>query len=241
MTTKLLYMEQMQLLNSESQVTKVVEEDGKTIIELDETIFYPQGGGQPYDQGKIKSESGIFKVEEVRYIDGIVKHIGQFESGSFAVGDKVKLEVDEPRRFLHMRLHSAGHVLDMAVNKLGMDWVPGKGYHFPDGPYVEYKGELSEEIDREKLKTDIETVANEFIGENITTAIKFMPKEEMHTICRHVPDYLPEGKPARVVLYGTFGVPCGGTHVANIKDVGHLVIRKVGMKNGFIKVSYNID
>lgn len=234
-------MEQMQLLNSEAEITDVAEENGKTIVELDETIFYPQGGGQPYDQGIIKSESGIFKVQEVRFIEGVVKHIGQFESGNFRVGERVGLEVDEARRFLHMRLHSAGHVLDMAVNKLGMDWVPGKGYHFPDGPYVEYAGELGEEIDREKLKNNIESTANEFIAESTPTSIKFMPKEEMHTVCRHVPEYLPDGKPARVVLYGTFGVPCGGTHVANIKDVGHLSIRKVGMKNGSIKVSYNVD
>ena len=241
MATRLIYMEQKQLFNHQTKVVSVTDDQGRIVVELDETIFYPQGGGQPYDQGYIKSENGIFKVEEVRFTDGIVKHIGAFESGHFGAGDSVSLEIDADRRQLHMRLHSAGHVLDMAVSKLGMDWVPGKGYHFPDGPYVEYSGVLSEDIDREKLRSDIETVANGFIAEGALTSIRFMPKEEMHTVCRHVPDYLPEGKPARVVLYGTFGVPCGGTHVANLADIGNLSIRKVGVKNGMIKVSYNID
>ena len=245
--TKLLYLEDMQKLVHETRVVDVAVEEGKTLLTLDETIFYPQGGGQPYDQGTIENNSGLpagkvgtFKVDEVRFVDGIVKHIGHLESGSFANDQLVTLKVDPVRRALHSRVHSGGHVLDMAVHQLKLEWIPGKGYHFPDGPYVEYAGEL-DESKKEEIRQQIETVSNDFINKGIETSIRFMPKDEMHTVCTHVPDYLPEGKPSRVVLYGTFGVPCGGTHVANLKDIGHLTIRKISNKKGLIRVGYEVQ
>lgn len=239
-TTKLVYMEEMQLLTHTAQVAKVYEENEKVVVELDETIFYPQGGGQPYDTGHISSEAVQFIVEEVRFIDGIVKHIGHFESGMLQQGDSVTLSVNEDRRTLHARLHSAGHVVDMAVYELQLPWIPGKGYHFPDGPYIEYQGDITEGEDREALARQVERTANAFINQGIMTTLRFMPKSEMHTVCHHVPDYLPENKPARVILYGDFGVPCGGTHIANLKDIGQLTIRKIGIKKGMIKVSYDV-
>ena len=241
-STKLIYLEDMQKLVHEARVVEIGQDptSQKTFIVTNETIFYPQGGGQPFDQGSIEYESSTFKVEEVRFVDGIVRHIGFFESGAFSSGQLVSLHVDPARRVLHTRLHSGGHVLDMAVNKLGLGWIPGKGYHFPDGPYVEYAGEL-DESKKEEIRLQIETSSNDFINAGIQTSIRFMPKDEMHTVCTHVPDYLPEGKPSRVVLYGTFGVPCGGTHVANLKDIGHLTIRKISNKKGLIRVGYEVQ
>ncbi len=223
--TKLIYMEEMQKLTHEARVESVTKEEEKTVVVLDETIFYPQGGGQPYDQGVIENESGKFIVEEVRYIDGVVKHIGHFEGKKFEIGEKVKLKVNPERRMLHMRLHSGGHVLDMAIAKLGLGWKPGKGYHYPEGPYIEYTGEFT---DAENLQKQIEAAANEIIAEATPTTIKFLP------------DQLVNGKPARVVLYGDFSVPCGGTHVANLKDIGHLLIRKISNKKGLIRVAYQV-
>jgi Ser-tRNA(Ala) deacylase AlaX len=48
--------------------------------------------------------------------------------------------IDEAVRKLNARLHSAGHLLDVAVSRLKLDWKAGKGYHFQDSPYVEYVG-----------------------------------------------------------------------------------------------------
>jgi Ser-tRNA(Ala) deacylase AlaX len=69
-----------------------------------------------------------------------------------------------------------------------------------------------------------------------------MPVSEMHTVCRHVPTTIPTHKPARVVIYhSNFGVPCGGTHVADMHDIGAIAITKVKTKKGLTKVSYVVE
>ncbi len=238
--TKLLYLEDMHRLSCQAQVQGVQHENNQDIVILDQTCFYPQGGGQPYDQGIIETNEAQFSVKEVRFVDGLVRHIGAFtQDGKFNIGDTVECYVIAERRNLHTKLHSGGHIVDMGVTALGLGWTPGKGYHFPDGPYVQYSGVLDEN-GREELKKNLEKKCNEFIAEARETTIRFMPKEQMHTVCHHVPDYIPEGKPARVVMYGDFGVPCGGTHVKNLRDIGAITIRKIKIDHGNIQVSYDI-
>lgn len=87
---------------------------------------------------------------------------------SFRIGELVTLEVDSKRRILNSRLHSAGHLIDkMCSNLLG--WTPSKGYHFPQGSYVEYTGSL-EDLDKESLKKDLESVCNNFIQFNLISS-----------------------------------------------------------------------
>lgn len=236
--THLLYLEDFSLLTAQATVMDVITEGDKHVIILDKTVFYPQGGGQPYDKGTISSDDATFLVQEVRFVDGIVKHIGIFESGRLHKGQTVTCTVEKERRYLHCRLHSGGHVVDMAVNALKLDWIPGKGYHFPDGPYVEYQGVLPE--DKESLRVQIEKQCNQFIEQGIETTLQFMSKEEMQKVCRFVSDALPSNKPLRVVMYGDFAVPCGGTHVANLADIKGMTIRKISMKGDAIRISYAI-
>lgn len=238
--TKLIYLEDFALLTAKAKVLQVLRENERDVVILNQTIFYPQGGGQPYDKGVMEAPSGKFIVEEVRFVDGLVKHIGHFEQGNFQVDEEVNCQVDKVRRELHCRLHSAGHVVDMAVHALKLDWIPGKGYHFPDGPYVEYAGTLNE-ADKEQLKTALERLCNKFVQEGRETKLLFMPKEKMNEVCHFVPDYIPEGKPARVVMFGDFGVPCGGTHVHILSEVEKLTIRKIKLEKGNIRVGYDVE
>lgn len=237
--TKLLYLEHMSALEDEAVVAEVLEENDKQVVVLDQTTLYPQGGGQPYDTGVISNDSGRFITEQVRYSEGVVKHIGSFDNGSFQKGDKVKLVVDHDRRLLNSRLHSAGHLVDMAVYKSEPNWIPAKGYHFPDGPYVEYSGTL-EESEKEQLIKDLDQTIDEKIKEAIPVTVLFVEKNELPKYCRHVPDNIPEGKPTRLVLFGDFGVPCGGTHVNNLSEIKSASIRKL-KGSGTIKVSYDVS
>jgi Ser-tRNA(Ala) deacylase AlaX len=242
MNTRLLFLENMQLLTCEAVVQEIAVENetGRSVMILDQTVFYPQGGGQPYDQGKIVGVSGVFDVAEVRYFEGIVRHYGVMSQGNITQSERVTCNVDAERRKLHSRLHSAGHVIDMAVAQLKFPWKPGKGYHFPAGPYVEYEGSL-EGFDKEALARELENICNHMVTCGIATHIVFADSVQMHKLCRFVPENLPQDKPSRVVMYGDFGVPCGGTHVAQLADIGHITIRKVKPEKGMIRVSYQID
>lgn len=216
----------MQALDCSGTVMDIKNENDKTAIILDQTLFYPQGGGQPFDNGVIKNESGIFKVNEVRFIEGQVYHIGIFEKGSFNIGDRINCLIDKDRRELNTRLHSGGHLLDMGLKELNRLWKPVKGYHFPQGAYVEYVAE--ENTFDENLIKELEDKCNEIINRNIETSIMFEK------------DQLVNGKPARTVYYGNFGIACGGTHCQNLKDIGKIGIRKIKKDKDTIRISYDI-
>lgn len=233
-------MEDMHTLEGDAEVVEIGEQDGRKYVVLNQTILYAQGGGQPADHGRIKSEAVEFVVLDVRYKDGIVYHYGEYVSGVFSSGDGVHITVDAECRQLHKRLHSAAHILDMAVAEMNLPWIPGKGYHFPDGPYVEYSGSL-EGVNVDELKARLEERCNKIIAQNVPTSTRFVTKEELAALVRHVPGNLPENKLIRVVLYGDFGVPCGGTHVAHLAEVEQETIRKIKADKGTIKVGYDID
>lgn len=239
MSTKLVYLENMHDLEANAYVDRVEMQDGRDVVYLDQTILYPQGGGQPFDHGVIQSQDSKFIVEEVRFVDGEVLHIGHFEGYPFMQGEDVHIAVDGDRRKLNARLHSGGHLVDMAVTELGLDWTPGKGYHFPDGPYVEYDGELNPE-QQEELRAKIELKTNELIEQNLLVSCHFVEYEELKQLCHHVPTNLPSNKPIRVVQFDTFAVPCGGTHVHSLGDIQKLTITKLRNKSGSIRVGYAV-
>lgn len=241
--TELLYMQDFDVETCETTIESAAQtEDGRTDIILQETCFYPRGGGQDWDTGIIRNEQAEFAVEEVHLDEnGHVHHIGSVTRGSFQAGDEVSGKVDQARRAINTRLHSAGHVIDMAIDSLGLDWVATKGQHYPHLSAVEYSGTWQAER-AEELKADIERVANEFVKKATDNSLQFMPVEEMHTVCRHVPENIPKNKPGRVVMYGdNFGIPCGGTHVKNLSQIGVIKVPKLKEKKGTIRVSYTVD
>lgn len=197
----------MQALSCVAKINNIEEREGKKILILDQTVFYPQGGGQPSDVGIIQSKSTLFKVDHVRYCDGLVEHIGEIVSGGCNVGDSVSCSVSENERLLHTRLHSAGHLVDLALQKMNIDWVPGKGFHFPVGSYVEYSGEIKLDS-REAFIARLESVCNQIIMENRKVSVSFSKNKTQN------------GKALRTVHYGDFGIECGGTHVSELSEIG---------------------
>ena len=238
--TKLLYMEDFDVIMCQANVVALEEHEGQAVVVLDQTCFYAKGGGQDFDQGNISSPGTEFAVEAVFFVDDQVKHVGHYEKGTFKIGDHVECRVDQIRRQLNSRLHSAGHVIDMAVRQLGYSWVAGKGAHYPHMAFVEYNGEFSTD-DKDQIINAIQDTAQQLLAKGSHNTIKFMTPEEMAACGAVVPHNLPKGKPSRAVFYDDFAVPCGGTHVKNIADIGTLKITNVKRKDGNIRVSYSLD
>lgn len=123
-----------------------VEPDQHVVV-LESTIFHPQGGGQPSDEGHITASEGDakFVINSLVEKQGVIWHVGKFEPAeghsAFTPNSQVDCSVDEAKRRLYARVHSAGHLLDIAMSKAGRsDLKPSKGYHFATGAYVEYLG-----------------------------------------------------------------------------------------------------
>ena len=149
-------------------VEGITKEADEAIVILDKTIFHPQGGGQPNDEGHMQNTDGSvkFKVNNLVCKKDAIYHVGTYEpkGSSFAKDDKVDVKVNEELRRLAARFHSAGHLLDMAMNKAGRpDLKPSKGYHFTTGgAYVEYIGNVDEK-ERPALIADLNKYSKEII------------------------------------------------------------------------------
>jgi len=242
-TTKLLYLEKFNVMTCIAHVVDIKNIEGTQHLDiiLDQTCFYPRGGGQDWDTGSIQGtdSQNIFEVTEVRLDEhGIVHHIGTYTAGKFIVGAQVLCNVSQERRTLNTRLHSAAHVIDLIIDRLKIPWIPGKGAHYPHMSFVEYEGEIDPQK-ADALRAQVETACNQVIAQGCANEIRFMPVSQMHTVCRHVPTNIPSNKPGRVVIYcDTFGVPCGGTHVSNVSDIGPITITKIKRDKERVKVSY---
>ena len=235
--TKLNYLNSTYIFESNAIFVELKEnEKGKAVI-LDETIFYPQGGGQPADQGEIISANAIFLVTDVRLDeDGTVWHFGEFKNGVFQKGEKVTLKIDKDRRILNAKLHSAGHLLDCAVTKMGIENLkPTKGFHFPDGPYVEYEGTVENPAE---LVPELEKTINDLIAQDLEIEkIDLSPEE-----AKEQGVWAPLGKPARIVKFAGFPTcGCGGTHVNPASEIGKVIVRKIKSKKGKTKIAYSVE
>jgi len=227
------------------------KEDNFICLIFDKTIFHPQGGGQPTDLGTLENNEKNFnlKVEFVSYCrerDIALHKVSKesFENCKISLGEIFHQKINSENRLLYARLHSGGHLLDISVSKLNLQLTPGKGYHFPDNPYVEYNGKLDKnQID--SLVEQMNKITNDIITESKaedSAIAKMWEYEEGKKQFKDLPNYLPEGKPFRWVQLqqNDKGCPCGGTHVKHLKDIGAMKITKISNKKNVVRVSYNI-
>lgn len=227
------------------------KEDNFISLIFDKTVFHPQGGGQPADEGQLTNiEKGFnLKVEFVSYCrerDLVLHKVSKenFESLKISQGEIFNQKIDEEKRLLYARLHSGGHLLDISVSKLNLELTPGKGYHFPDNPYVEYNGKL-DKAKVDSILEEMNKITNDIIiesKEEDSSISKIWEYEEGKKQFNSLPSYLPEGKPFRWVKLqeNDKGCPCGGTHVKHLKDIGAMKITKITNKKNIVRVSYNV-
>ncbi|XP_020583459.1 uncharacterized protein LOC110026722 isoform X4 [Phalaenopsis equestris] len=247
--TKLAYFEDMYVLQSTAIFLSFEQVDGRLAMILDSTIFHPQGGGQPADKGVIFCSGFTFVVEDVRSNNGVVFHFGYIDNSqancesNLKERQEVTLQVDAQRRDLNSRIHSAGHLLDICMHNVGLSHLkPGKGYHFPDGPFVEYVGVISpDQLQIKQKELEEEAISLISIGGKVSASV--LPYDEAVRWCNgDLPSYILKGSTPRIVRLGNnAGCPCGGTHVADISDIKNFKITQIRSKKGTTKVSYSIN
>jgi Ser-tRNA(Ala) deacylase AlaX len=249
MGTSKLYLEDTDRVEAEATVEEINKgelESEQSSIVLDATVFSPQGGGQPSDEGVIEGEFGCFKVEKVRFDGEKIVHYG---TGDLPLekGVVVKLMVDKEKRSLFSRLHSAGHALDRAMANLGYpsDRLKAtKGYHFPDGPSVEYEivGAPPTPEEMASLPSSLTTEMLSLVEANIDTEViqDISKAEAIETTDLTESDL--KGYPERlrlVKIAGTF-LPCSGTHVKSSGMIGPVTVTRAKKKKNTLKISYTL-
>ena len=111
----LTYDSEITVLTTEDEVVDALSDGEKGTVFVKETPFYATSGGQEADNGVIRTEDGLFQVEDtIKLLGGKIGHVGHVVSGMLKVGDKAALEVDQEKRALSARNHSATHLLQQA-------------------------------------------------------------------------------------------------------------------------------
>ncbi|KEF56436.1 alanyl-tRNA synthetase [Exophiala aquamarina CBS 119918] len=232
---------------------KTAAEDD-SVVTTKETIFHPQGGGQPSDVGEITSSTSGAKlaVSMVRMDalnEGQVLHLGRFESPDkiFITGETVTQSIDVEKRLLYSRLHTAGHVLGSAVRHLLEEKIEGfdelKASHFPDSAACEFQGLIEG-----KWKGDIQEKLDAYIKAAMPVEIDFWDEHDFRKngLERLIPTEegvkLAPGEKYRVVrIVGAEVYPCGGTHVDATDQCGKVGVKKISRSKGTSRVSYNVS
>ena len=222
--TELLYASDAYLRSFDATVSSITA-DGAVI--LDQTAFYPTGGGQPHDLGTLTWDGGSAQVVEVRKLGAEVIH--RLEGQAPPVGTRVHGEVDWDRRYALMRHHTALHSMSGVIYQLFGATVTG-GQMYPDRARMDF---LLPDLSSERLRR-IEERTNELLEEGHPVSIRFLPREEAFQIpdlIRTKANLLPEGiEIIRVVnIEGVDQQADGGTHVANTREVGR--VRITGSEN----------
>jgi lysyl-tRNA synthetase class 2 len=242
--TKKLYLEDWGKLNFEAEaISFEKDQEGNSVLVLDQTAFYPGGGGQPFDLGEITWEGGSLNLTEIsRDGDGIVRHIGILEGSEPKNGTKINANINRARRELNNRLHCAGHLLDYGVKQVGLDWKSGKGSHFPGACYVRYDGNVDPEK-YEEFRTKIETAINNYIQKGGKVDCKIVPSTQANKFSDYIPQtVLDSYQNVNLACYpDDFNICCGGTHVQDISEIGKVKITKIKKKDGKISLSYEIE
>jgi misacylated tRNA(Ala) deacylase len=234
MATELLFRDDAYLRTATARVAAVHERG----IELDRTIFYPTGGGQPGDTGALVRADGtriaIVDTRKGESADRVV-HVAAPGSAPAAVGEAVTLELDWQRRHRLMRLHTALHVMSCVV----VAPVTG-GQIAPD------KARLDFDIDLGLLDAArIESGVNAIIARRIDTATEWITDAELDArpeLVKTMSVQPPRGT-GRVRLLRIQGVdlqPCGGTHVRNLAEIGSIRvirIRNEGKRNRRVEIA----
>ena len=207
-------------------------------ITLAATIFYATGGGQPGDTGSISWDGGELLVTDTRRGAAAGEIVHCVAPGTLlpAVGTAVTMAIDWGRRHRLMRMHTCLHVLTAVV--------PGP---VNGGSVREDSGRLDFDLQGERLdKTEIEARVNEMIKAGAAVSTEWVSEEELATRPELVKtmSVKPPAGFGRVRLLRIAGIDlqaCGGTHVANIAEIGAVVVKKIeskGRQNRRVSVAF---
>ena len=217
-----LYLQDDHCFEAEAMLLAVRD----NLIALDQTCFYPGGGGQPSDAGIIRFSNGETVAIELTNADSedVIWHVCRSNPQPDQVGKPVQLILNKERRLALMRYHTVLHVLNTITLRDYNGWITGVQIN-PEYSRIDFK------LDNfaPSLITELEKKVNEVLVENHTLRSCVISEEEF----RKRPDLLrtldakppvSHGKVRVVEIEGFDAQACGGTHMHNTSEVGRFSI-----------------
>ena len=209
-----------------TQVSKAAQdENGNPYVILDNTAFYPTGGGQPHDTGTLNGVS-VLDVEEV---DGEIRH---FIAETLDSTKSVEGVIDWERRFDHMQQHAGQHILSAAFMEL---------FNFPTASFHLGKDNVSIDLDAETVSSEqleiVEKRANEIILENRPIECKWVTESELTKYPLHK-EIVATGEIRLVIIPDYDYNGCGGTHPNTTGQVSSLKILSIEKHRGKTRVHF---
>jgi misacylated tRNA(Ala) deacylase len=229
--TEVLYFLDCYLKEFEATVEMVTDD---RFVVLNRTAFYPESGGQPSDTGKLvrESDGAEFNVLYTGKFNGDISHEIDYEniSNGLKAGDKVKGFIDWDRRYRHMRMHTATHVIASVIEKEAGANITGNQLGLEQSR-VDFS---LESFDRDKF-TEYEKVANDILAwknpVNFYLVSREEAEEKLSRLTTLAKGFSDEIKEVRIVeIEGVTIEACGGTHVKNTEEIKGIKITKLQNK-----------
>ena len=223
-----LYLQYPTLYKHETYVSAIDEDARGNFLQFRETIFHPQGGGQPCDLGTA-NQIPILEVRRERLVeedigDFIVKHyIDPNSVQLFSQGDSVILEIDPKKREQYTRVHSTGHLISALVE----DEFPYlhclDGNYNPEHAYVQFTiGSKNKALSKNKIFTFLELKIGDVVKSNLPITIH-------------------NSKQTRTIQIGHFTPSdCLGTNVKSLQEIGEVSIKNIRIKQNMVRVNYEV-
>ena len=236
MPTELLFRDDAYLTETPATVVAINERGG---IELDRTVFYATGGGQPGDAGILVRNDGteitigtaIYNPEDKSHI----LHVPLEGQAAPAVGEALIARLDWERRLKRMRIHTALHLLSVVLP-----------YPVTGGAIGEGDGRLYFDIPEGGLdKAELTEKLNALVAKNAAITERWITDEELDAnpgLVKTMSVKPPRGS-GRVRLVSIEGIdlqPCGGTHVRNTSEIGAVAVtdvEKKGKQNRRVRIA----
>ena len=232
-----LYYQDQYMKHFEATIQKVIESE---FVVLEKTCFFPEGGGQPADSGRMEFDGKEAEVVDVQKVGRVIIH--KLKGPVPKKGDSIKGTVDWNKRYSLMKNHTATHVVGGAARRvLGQHvWQFGtqKGVEASRLDISHYRRLTLEELQK------IETLANEAVLRNIPVETAWMSRNEAESQYgfRLYQGGAVPGKEIRVVKTGDWDVEaCAGTHLKSTLEIGFLkIVHSERVQDGVERLVYSI-
>ena len=244
--TALKYMSDTFCLASLAKVESIGSDEDGTFLILDSSIHYMGGGGQRPSITYLSFQNKVFgKVARAKYIEGQLKHYVEAVPERLTAGDIISMQIDRHSRVEDASYHTAGHwIASIVTENILLPLTPTKGFHYPNGAYVEFQGD--KECLPEDLLYMIEYAMRIDRQANLNVTTEIISHSEFEK--RRNEFALPQGfkpftdRPLRIVAIEDYrAVCCGGNHVTDLNSLHPVKLSKVKIKNGRIRISYEVD